>query len=438
MSADPSTSQPPNSPAKPGFPSAGDSDPRLLGWMQGAPPPADRLVRKDDNSHFAFPRTRWSFANMRQLLPTTGIWRGEGPPSALPAAAHIERLQREIDDLAFTPLNAAAGARMNWAESLQANYTDAICVLHRGRRVYERYLGVMTPHGLHMSMSVTKSYTGLLAQWLVHDGALDETKRVPHYVPELGAGSGGAWAEATVRDVMDMRIGVAYSEDYADPAAHIWEHARAGGLFPRPPGDDGATSFYRYLVKLRQEGPHGAGFYYKTVNSDVLGWVIRRVTGQTFGEHLSERLWQPLACEQDAAMLVDAEGTEFAGGGLNPCLRDMARLGEALRCAGALAGRQVVPEAVVQDICRQGSAEAFKSGGPPTLPGGAYRNMWWVTNNEHGAYAARGVHGQAIYIDPAAEMVIARFGSHPLAANVHFDPTSLPAFDALACHLGGG
>jgi CubicO group peptidase (beta-lactamase class C family) len=238
-----------------------------------------------------------------------------------------------------------------------------------------------------------------------------------------------------VRDVMDMRIGVAYSEDYADPNAGIWEHARAGGLFPRPPGYAGATSFYAFLRTLRKEGPHGAGFFYKTVSSDVLGWLIRRVTGQGYGEHLSERIWQKLGCEQDACMMLDPEGTEFAGGGLNPALRDMARFGEALRLGGNFNGRRIVPEAVVEDIRFRGSTEAFAAGGPPTLPGGAYRNMWWVTNNAHGAYAARGIHGQAIYVDPTAEMVIARFGSHPMAANVHIDPHTLPAFQALAAWL---
>jgi CubicO group peptidase (beta-lactamase class C family) len=298
--------------------------------------------------------------------------------------------------------------------------------------VQERYFGVMAPHRVHMAMSVTKSYIGTLGAMCVHDGLLDPAQRVPHYLPEL---AGTAYGDATVRDVMDMRIGVKYSEDYTDPDAEIWQHARAGSVFPRPPGYTGPQSFYAYLRTLRKEGAHGQGFFYKTVSSDVLGWLVRRVSGQTFGEALSERLWQPLGCEQDAAMLIDTEGTEFAGGGLNPALRDMARFGEAMRLGGRFNGRQVVPQAVVEDIRFSGSTEAFKSGGPPTLPGGAYRSMWWVTNNAHGAFAARGIHGQAIYVDPTAEMVIARFGSHPMAANVHLDPVSLPAFHAMARHL---
>ena len=407
------------------WPDAEATDPARLGWMVGAPPPADKIVRVADMSHFQFPRTRWTFAHIRQLLPSTQIWRGDGPVSAL-----LRAERDDLDGIGFTPIGG--GAPMTWAESLAANYTDAICVLHRGRIVQERYFGVMAPHRVHMAMSVTKSYVGTLGAMLVHEGLLDEQALVPSVIPEL---ADSAYGDARIRDVLDMRIGLAYSEDYADPNAGIWEHARAGGTFPRPPGYSGAQSYFEFLRRLRKEGPHGAGFAYKTPSTDVLGWLARRASGRSLGELLAERFWQPLGCEQDAAMLVDPEGTEFAGGGLNPALRDMARFGEAMRLGGRFNGRQIVPEAVVEDIRRNGSVEAFRSSGPPTLPGGAYRNMWWITNNEHGAYAARGIHGQAIYVDPAAEMVIARFASHPLAANVHLDPTSLPAFHALARHL---
>lgn len=402
------------------FPTAAESDPVALGWMQGAPPPAERLVRFQEMGHFQFPKSRWAFANLRQLVPTTRIWRGEGPAAALP-----RQDVDGIDDIRFTTLT---GQPMRWAESLAANYTDAIAVLHRGQLVYERYSGAMAPHRTHTAFSVTKSYTGTLATMLVHEGVLQEDWPVPHLVPEL---AGTAYGDATVRQVMDMQIGVDYSEDYTDPNAGIWEHARAGGTFPRPPGYAGAQSFFAFLRQLKKQGPHGQDFAYKTVNTDVLGWLIRRATGVGYGELLSQRLWQPLGCEEDADMMVDSEGTEFAGGGLCATLRDMLRLGEAMRCDGAFNGRQVIPAAVVHDIRAGGNPDAFRANGPPTLPGGSYRAMWWATHDDHGTYAARGIHGQAIVIDPWAETVIARFASHPLAANVHLDPTSLPAYRAL-------
>jgi CubicO group peptidase (beta-lactamase class C family) len=423
------TAPPKTAPTAADFPSAADTDPVALGWMQGHPPPPDKWVRWADGSHFQFPRTRWSYAHMRELLPTAAVRRGAGPASPLPLA-----LRDDLDAVRFTPLGGTAP--MSWAESLAANYTDAIVVLHRGRIVYERYLGVMAPERLHLAMSVTKSYVGTLGAMLVHEGLLDPAAPVPELVPEL---AGSAWQGATLRDVLDMRIGVRYSEDYADPAAGIAQFVRAGGLVPRAPAESGPVGFLAFLRTLQPDGPHGQDFFYKTVNTDVLAWILARATGRRLPELLAERLWQPLGCEEDAALIVDPLGTAFAGGGLNATLRDLARFGEAMRRGGRLGDRQVVPEAVVRDITAAGACDAlraaFRRSGPPTLPGGAYRSMWWVLNNAHGAFAARGVHGQAIYVDPAAEMVVARFGSHPLAANVHFDPTSLPAFEALARHL---
>ena len=131
--------------------------------------------------------------------------------------------------------------------------------------------------------------------------------------------------------------------------------------------------------------------------------------------------------------MVDRIGTESGGGGLNITLRDLARFGEMMRNHGRAAnGQQVLPKAVIEDIRRGGDPAKFAKAGFATLPGWSYRNMWWVSNNADGAYAARGIHGQAIYIDPKAQMVIARFGSHPIAANGANDPISLPMYQALA------
>lgn len=402
-----------------------DSDPARMGWMTGHPPPRDLQVRREDGAHMRFPQTRWSFSNFRQLVPSTQVWRGNAGGSVLPRAE-----RDDIDAVQFTPLGSSAP--MRWAQSLDANCTDAIVVLHRGRIVYERYFGVMQPHVAHMCMSVTKSYVGTLGAMLLQQGALDEAQQATHYIPEL---AGTAYAGATVRQVMDMTIGVRYSEDYANPDADIWRFVRAGGLFVMPPGYNGPDTLYGFLRTLQAEGTHGTGFTYKTVNTEVLGWLIRRVTQRRVGELLSEWIWQPLGAEEDALLQVDVEGSEFAGGGLNACTRDLARFGEAMRCDGAFNGRQVIPAAAAHDIRRGADPAHFATAGYALLPGWSYRHMWWITHNPHGAFTARGIHGQCIYVDPKAEMTIARFASHPMAANAHLDPTSLPAYQALAEHL---
>ncbi|PUE35814.1 serine hydrolase [Limnohabitans sp. Jir72] len=409
----------------PTLPTAAQTDPVALGWMVGSPPPADKLIRFADGSGYKFPQTRWSFSNFRQLLPTTQVSRGTGAPVPLPRA-----LRDDLDAVSFVPLGK--DTPMTWAQAFDANYTDGVVVLHKGRIVYERYAGALRPEGQHISMSVTKSFFGTLGAMLVAEGKLDENAPVSRYVPEL---KDSAFGDATIRQVLDMRTGLKYSENYLDPNAEIWQHTRAGGVLPRPPGYQGPQTFYEFLQTVKKEGEHGGSFAYKTVNSDALGWVIRRATGQSIGQLLSERIWSRLGMEQDAYFTVDSVGNEFAGGGLNAGLRDMARFGEMMRNQGKFNGQQIIPAAVVQDIAKGGDKSAFPQATFPTLPGWSYRNMWWVSNNEHGAYSARGIHGQAIYIDPKAEMVIVRFASHPMPNNPFNDPNSLPAYMALAKHL---
>lgn len=113
----------------------------------------------------------------------------------------------------------------------------------------------------------------------------------------------------------------------------------------------------------------------------------------------------------------------------------MARLGQLMLDDGRSGDAQIVPAAAIDSIRRGGSRDAFAKAGYTLLPGWSYRGMWWVSHDDHGTYAARGVHGQTIWIDPAADMVIARFASFPVAANAASDPTSLPAFRAVAEHL---
>lgn len=396
-----------------------------MGWMVGSPPPADRILRFEDGSYFRFPQMRWSVANFRQLMPTVNVSRGLGESSLLE-----HQPSNEIDALTFVPLGG--GEPMTWQQSLQANYTDGIIILHRGKLVYERYFGVLKPQGQHAAMSITKTFTGTLAALLVAEEKLDPERLVADYVPELAASGFG---DASVRKLMDMTTGIHFSEDYADPKAEVWAHAAAGNPLPKPADYQGPRTYYEFLQTVKPQGRHGEAFHYRTANSDALGWVIARVSGQNVAQLLSERIWSRLGAEQDAYMSVDSIGTPFAGGGLNAGLRDLARFGEMMRNEGRYNGTQILPAEVVADIRGGASREDFAKAGYRLLPGWSYRNMWWVTHNGHDAFMARGVHGQALYIDPLAEMVIARFASHPVAGNAANDPTSLPAFEAVAKHL---
>jgi CubicO group peptidase (beta-lactamase class C family) len=409
----------------PAPPDAAASDPHTLGMMQGFPPPADKTIRIADGSNWKFPQIRWAFSHFRELGPTVNIWRGTGKASALPRAERAD-----LDAVSFMPLGK--DQTMTWAQSLAANYVDGVIVMHKGKVVYEKYFGALDAHTPHILMSATKSFVGTFAAMLVQEGKLDPNALVTNYVPEM---KDSAYADATVRQVMDMTIGVQYSEKYADPNAEIWQYIAAGGWFPTRPDYKGPRTLYGFLLPLKKEGEHGQAFAYKTPNAELLGWIIQRASGKSVAQMLSENIWQKIGAEEDAHFAVDSVGTATAGGGLATTLRDFARVGEMFRLGGKFNGQQILPKAVIDDIRHGGDKELFAKAGYATLPGWSYRDMVWVSHNEHGAFTLRGIHGQALWIDPKAEMVIARFASNPVASNPANDPISLPAFMAMAKHL---
>ena len=401
-----------------------ESDPMRLQLMQGFPVPPAAQVRWDDGSMWTFPKTRWAFSHIRELLPTVAIRRG-ATPAPLPRAERAE-----LDGVAFTTLD---GRRMTWRESLDANYTDGIVVLHRGRIVYERYLGALGPNDQHVAMSVTKSLVGTLAEALIAEGKLDPGRRVASYVPEL-ANSG--FGDATVRQVMDMRTGLQYSEDYVGFGAGLSDVSRmevAAGRVPPPAGYTGPMGNYAYAASIAKSGEHGGDFVYKTPNSTVLGWILERVTNKSLAAQIEERFWLPMGMEQDANLAVDRFGTAFSGAGFSASLRDMACLGEMIRLRGHWNGRQILPAAAVEAIVRGGDPAAFARTNYPGLEGGSYASQWW--HRAGGQVLALGIHGQGIYIDRKADLVIARFASHPNASNRSINPVTIPAYDAITAHL---
>ena len=159
---------------------------------------------------------------------------------------------------------------------------------------------------------------------------------------------------------------------------------------------------------------------------------MKRVTGIAFQDMLSERIWSQIGCEEDGYLTLDTVGVAMGGGGLSATLRDLCRFGELMRCEGAWHGRQILPAEVIADIRRGSDPAKFVMAGYTLLPGYSYRNMWWVSHNSLGVFEGRGIHGQRLYIAPKAELVIARFCSHPVASSAANDSVTLPAFAAMS------
>jgi len=187
-------------------------------------------------------------------------------------------------------------------------------------------------------------------------------------------------------------------------------------MLPPPANYGGPNNIYDFLKTLKKDGERGAGFVYRTVHSEVLGWIVSRITGKHFTVLLSERIWQKLGTEEDAYVMIDSLGTPLQGAGLCAIACDLARLAEKLRRGGKWNGHQVFDKAVIDDLRIGGDREKFKASGMSFRPGYSYHNQLWILHNTDGAYEASGVHGQMIHINPAAEMVVVKLSSHPVAS----------------------
>ncbi|MBQ0742708.1 MAG: serine hydrolase [Pseudomonas sp.] len=393
-----------------------------LQLMQGFPPAADKQVTAA-NFLSEYPKLRWAFHHMRELLPSRNIARGPGAAVPLPAG---DDRRAEIDALTFT---GPDGNTLSFADYLTASFADATLIMLDGKVIYQAYHEGMPEQNPHMMWSMTKSFAGLLATQLMEEGVLDGQTLVTDYVPEL---KGSGWEGATLQQLLNMTADIDYSEVYADADSDVIKYAFAAGMLPVPADFAGQRELYSYLPTIGADGEHGERFMYRTVHTEVLGWVLRKATGKHLAQLISERIWTKLGTEHDAYLLVDRHGAEWAGAGMNASLRDLARFGEMIRLEGRFNGEQIVSAKAVKAIREGADREAFKASGRDFQPGYSYRNQWWISHNADGAFEALGVHGQMIHVNPAVGLVVVRLSSHPVASSAYTFPTTLPAMQALA------
>lgn len=372
------------------------------------------------------PQNRWAFQHVGDLLRTARISRGHGP------AWHFGSGTRDISGITFTDTD---GATRTVGEMLAATCTDGFLVAHDGKIVAEIYMNGMERATLHLSQSVVKSFTSALIGILVGAGELDINRPVSDYVPELAQ---CGYRGATVAQVLDMRSGVKFGEDYLAPDSEVAQLDRACGWKPRRDEAD-TLSIKGLILTLQQERPHGGAFLYRSIETEVLGWIISRVTGQDYATFMSNALWQPMGAEADANITIDHEGTALADGGLNATLRDYARFGQLFLDQGARGTKQVVPESWVM-ACRTGDVDAFRANYAERFTGydhAAYSKQWWALDTKSGLHQARGIYGQLIHVEPARRLVVVKLSSWPDPMNDALRDTTLRAIDAIGRALAG-
>ena len=298
-------------------------------------------------------------------------------------------------------------AQANERTSLQnfmSDDTDGVLVMHQGCIITEFYSKNMTSTANHGLASLSRNFIASATAILAEQNKVELEAPVEIYIPEM---SNSGFAGATIQQLLDMRSGVT-SSAYQGFQSLGW--APPNEANPSPP--DGLQQL---LLALPKEVEHGSSFKYRIGDSDLLGWVCERVTGQTIGEVVSELIWQPMGAQQDADLML-AKRVPVYSGGMAATLRDTARFGLLWLNGGAVSGQQIVPAAFVHKACHgdQDAQDAFLHSAAPNnkqffgmlaSPGKLYKHQTWNLDEQRGTILMYGAAGQFIYIDPPSQLV---------------------------------
>ncbi|MDG2459565.1 MAG: serine hydrolase [Luminiphilus sp.] len=323
---------------------------------------------------------RLAFAHFDALYPTRTVQaNGSGVP--LPEA---------LIDLTQIPFTANDNDLM-LGDLLQSEHLLGLIVVKNGDVLMEHYAPDHAKDSRWVTFSVTKSVTSLLIGAAIQDGYIDSADDpIVKYLPRL---AGTEYGKSRVRDILHMASGIAWNEDYQDPESDV---ARAGAL--------NGVELTDYLGRLPRVAEPGARFNYNTAESNLLGEILRSAIGMNAAPYLSQKIWQPMGMEYDANWLLSLpQDRETGGCCISAALRDYARLGLFALADGVLpSGARVVPEGWI-------AASTTPSQGYE-----GYGYKWWLYGDQR--FGARGVFGQAIFVDAKANLVIAAHGNGQIAS----------------------
>lgn len=338
------------------------------------------------------PYSKWSFHHVWEIVPSAEIKNNN--QVIIPLSENIKT---------FTNLNLST--------IMDETETDAIVIAKDNNILFEKYNNEMTKSSPHILFSVSKSILGLVVGSLVESKELKEDDLVVKYIPEL---DGSAYSDATIRDLLDMRVGVKFDEDYTAVSGPIVNYRYAANWNPVPEGVE-AGDLRSFMSSLTErDGKHGGRFHYVSPNTDLMAWVCERATGVRYAELLSERLWTPIGAEYSGYITVDRIGGARAAGGVCFTARDLARVGLLIANSGYANGKQIISEAWIDDIVNNGSDDAWKKREGmdefENMPM-HYRSFWYVQKDGDPLVHGLGIHGQYLFIDPKLNLSIAWFSS---------------------------
>ena len=349
------------------------------------------------------PYCHWAFHHVREIVPSAEIQNNPADVWSLKSGS-------------FNP------DKIHLDEAIIQTDTDALVILHNDEIAYETYRNGMTARDPHILMSVSKSMLGLVAGTLIEKNEIKEEDLITTYIPELAK---SAYSGATVRNLLDMRVGVLFDEDYLATSGPIIDYRYAANWNPVPKDREAGDLRSFMSILTDADGSHGGRFHYVSPNTDLLAWILERATGIRYADLVSDRLWKPLGAEASGYITVDRIGGARAAGGKCFVARDLARVGMMMANGGQRQGKQVIPKKWLDDIVQNGDPQAWVQGDFYDEMGQRemhYRSKWYVMRDSNPLIFGLGIHGQFLFIDPTKHLSIAWFSSQN-------NPLNSPTFE---------
>jgi CubicO group peptidase (beta-lactamase class C family) len=397
-----------SSPLMSGFPPAKSNQVTLANWRTA-------------------PYIKWAFQHVREIVPSADIANSPN---------NIWQLESGHEDWSSFSFQHG-GETYSLDRFVAETDTDGLAILHRGKVICEHYAYGMTSNMPHILMSVSKSLTSIVAGILIDKGALDPEQTVVSILPEL---KNSVYSDATVRHVLDMRVGLNFDEDYLATSGPIVEYRKSTNWNPLAPGER-ASDLRNFLASLKDRaGPDGGPFHYVSTNTDLLGWILERSTGTRFPELLSNLLWQPMGAQASAYITVDRLGAPRCAGGICTTVLDLARVGQLIVQGGRRNGTAIIPASWIEDMFANGDPEAWSDGDMISyfLYSGDrhmhYRNKWYVLRDRAIAFGL-GVYGQNVFVDRTNEIVVAKVSSQAPPLDKRLIDLTIGFVEAVSDHL---
>ena len=368
-----------------------------------------------------FPFSTHTFQNVSELIPIEKI---DGSSNTL--------LQCDISESILSESYMIQGQLTSAEEFLKQSYTDALLICKSGRVVSEFYANEMTMLSPHLTFSVSKSITGIVAGKVLKNFDLNSDTKISDI---LDGTEGGAYADATIRHLLDMTVSLDFDESYASKEGVYARYRQAMLWMPRFGDSEFSDEDLAKFILSLPKGPdeHGFTFSYKSPNADLLGLVLEKISGLPLAQLISEELWMPLGCGP-ATITIDSKKMARTAGGLSCSIQDLVMVGELMRGGGIHGGAALLNPMWVVDTFTGGDKAVWSRGEfADGFPDGSYRNQWYAIGE--GVLCAIGIHGQWIYIDAAKEVVIAKFSCQPTADDDDLDRKTLDFFRAVASSL---